>query len=134
MARHSKIAALPKVLRAELDQRLADGDDTYAALTLWLAENGYRIARSSIARHRRKRGPTPGQTSNQGELLTDVECAALLGVTRDTLAEWRRSDGPPYCQVTKTVVRYLRTAVIAWLRSRLVQGGASISGGGDSLK
>jgi len=49
------------------------------------------------------------------------------------LADWRRrSDGPPYCRITKTVVRYLRTPVIDWLRSRLVQGGAPVSGGGDS--
>jgi len=132
LARRSKIAALPKMLRSELDQRLADGGDTYSALASWLAENGYSIARSSIARYIRKRGPR--QTSNEGsELLTDFECAALLGVTRDTLADWRRrSDGPPYCRITKTVVRYLRTPVIDWLRSRLVQGGAPVSGGGDS--
>ena len=143
MARRSKIAALPKVLRGELDQRLADGSDTYSVLASWLAENGHSIARSSIARYIRKRvappsspwpGEGPRQTSNEGsELLTDFECAALLGVTRDTLADWRRrSDGPPYCRITKTVVRYLRTPVIDWLRSRLVQGGAPISGGGDS--
>jgi predicted DNA-binding transcriptional regulator AlpA len=58
--------------------------------------------------------------SGDERVLSDFDCAELLGIARETLQIMRRrGDGPPYCRVSKGVVRYLRSQVVEWLASRV---------------
>ncbi len=64
-------------------------------------------------------------------VLSDFECAELLGIARESLLSMRRrGEGPPYCRVSKGIVRYLRSQVIEWLASR-VEGGGIDEGSGE---
>lgn len=58
---------------------------------------------------------------SQGELLTARQAADILGVRTQTLALWRSTGahGLPYIKVG-TSVRYRRSELDAWLRSRTV--------------
>lgn len=48
--------------------------------------------------------------------MTPAECAAHVGVSRNTLGTWRaRGEGPPHVKVGQ-VVRYERAAVDQWMR------------------
>lgn len=52
--------------------------------------------------------------------LTTRELAARLGCRPQTLEKWRISgEGPPYCVVGRTSIRYSPEAVQAWLASRV---------------
>ena len=54
-ARMSWVDALPAELRVELDRRLVDnGFRGYRDLTVWLAEEGHQISRTSVYNHGRK--------------------------------------------------------------------------------
>lgn len=53
------------------------------------------------------------------QLMTQRQVADLLGVSVETLRRWRRaSTGPDACRLGPRVVRYNRTAVLAWLSTR----------------
>lgn len=53
--------------------------------------------------------------------LTPSEAAEMLGVTEQTLAEWRRHrHGPPYLRLGHRTVRYDLAALEAWLEAREV--------------
>lgn len=55
------------------------------------------------------------------ELLPPAETAEMLGVTEQTLTEWRRhGHGPPYVKLGHRTVRYDREALEAWLEAREV--------------
>lgn len=55
------------------------------------------------------------------ELLTPQEVAALLGVSLDTVSQWRfRRTGPPFIRVGNRFVRYVRADVDAWLAKHRV--------------
>lgn len=60
-------------------------------------------------------------TISQGDLLTPRQAADILGVRTQTLALWRSTGahGLPFIKVG-TSVRYERSALTAWLRSRTV--------------
>ena len=56
-------------------------------------------------------------------ILSEPDCAYLIGVAPETMKRMRRhGEGPPYFQVSRAVVRYSRTRVLAWLESRTVEG------------
>lgn len=49
------------------------------------------------------------------DLVSDVEVAALLGVSQKTLANWRSAGfGPSYFKIGGRV-RYDRTVILTWL-------------------
>ena len=49
-------------------------------------------------------------------LLTEMEAAAILGVTARTLQKWRRRDyGPVYFLITAKTIRYRRSDLFNWL-------------------
>ena len=55
------------------------------------------------------------------EWLSTAQCAALVGMTKDALANLRsRGSGPPYTKIGKTV-RYPVDGVRAWLSKGLVK-------------
>ncbi len=57
------------------------------------------------------------------EIISQEECARLIGVADETFKRMRREgSGPPYFQVSKAVVRYSRARVLAWLAEREVTG------------
>ena len=70
--------------------------------------------------------PESGLTTEGGSplatrALTPSEAAQVLGVTEQTLTEWRRHrQGPPYLKLGHKTVRYDRDALEAWLASREV--------------
>lgn len=54
-------------------------------------------------------------------VLEEEHVAGMLGVESSTLQRWRRENyGPPFSRLRgpRGRVRYLRSDVIAWLRSR----------------
>ncbi|OLT12233.1 hypothetical protein BJF79_22750 [Actinomadura sp. CNU-125] len=59
--------------------------------------------------------------------MTAKQVAALIGVTEETLANWRsRGHGPPYRKLSNGRsgrIRYRNTAVEEWLTSRELQPG-----------
>ena len=59
----------------------------------------------------------------ESPLMTEREVAALLHLAPNTLAIWRCRgiDGPPYMKLGRAV-RYRRTDVMSWLKSREVVG------------
>ena len=67
--------------------------------------------------------------SNQDELLTSAETAALLGIKPNTLEIWRcKSRGPAFVKMGDTPqspIRYRRSKVMEWLER---QSFASTSG------
>ncbi len=58
---------------------------------------------------------TPAQhpaTLGAGDLVNDVEAAAILGISLQTLRNWRwRGEGPRYCKLGKRLVRYRRSDI-----------------------
>jgi predicted DNA-binding transcriptional regulator AlpA len=56
-----------------------------------------------------------------GNLVSDLETAGLLGVSRGTLANWRcqRTQGPAFVKVGR-LVRYRLADVEAWLARNTV--------------
>jgi predicted DNA-binding transcriptional regulator AlpA len=64
-------------------------------------------------------------------LLTPTEAAEFLQVTEATLASWRLRDrrhGPAFVVLSRCTVRYRRSDLEEWLKSRRVAA-ASRSGG-----
>lgn len=61
--------------------------------------------------------------SDQDDLLTSAETAALLGIKVNTLEIWRsKGNGPAFLKLgnaPQAPVRYLRSRVIEWLEKRL---------------
>jgi predicted DNA-binding transcriptional regulator AlpA len=53
-----------------------------------------------------------------GEILTDEQCAALLGIKPRTLRLWRRVRGLPFCKITSREIRYRLTDINQWLEQR----------------
>lgn len=60
--------------------------------------------------------------SEQDELLTSAETAALLSLKNNTLEVWRsKGRGPPFLKLSTTPqgpVRYRRSEVLDWLERR----------------
>ncbi len=56
-------------------------------------------------------------TQSTSDVLTAAECAALLGVSRGTLYNWRMSNYGPKALRDSTPIIYLRAEVEAWKRS-----------------
>jgi hypothetical protein len=51
------------------------------------------------------------------EVMTTEQAADFLHVTTETLFRWRKdASGPPYSQPSRSVVRYLKDDLIAWMR------------------
>ncbi|MGD1028180.1 helix-turn-helix transcriptional regulator [Candidatus Binatus soli] len=56
-------------------------------------------------------------------IMSERECAGLLGLAETTLTNMRRAGtAPPYFRVSGHVVRYSKTRVLEWLQSRSVEG------------
>lgn len=56
-------------------------------------------------------------------IMSEAQCAYLIGVATETLMRWRRNgEGPPYFAVTSVIVRYSRMRTLEWLQQREVQG------------
>ena len=54
-------------------------------------------------------------------LLNTADVAAMLGVQKGTVHQWRLvGSGPPFIKATHKVVRYRLADVERWLESRLV--------------
>lgn len=52
----------------------------------------------------------------ESEIMTPAQCAEFLGVSKETLFNWRkRGGGPKWTQPTPRLVRYMRADVLAWL-------------------
>jgi excisionase family DNA binding protein len=57
-------------------------------------------------------------------LVTEPEAARVLAVSVRTLQAWRVQDaGPPYVRVGR-LIRYVRSSLIAWIKSRTHTPGA----------
>lgn len=57
--------------------------------------------------------------TNVDELLTPGDSCRVLGVSRQTMINWRKTgDGPPWIQVSAGVVRYRRSALESYLTER----------------
>lgn len=55
------------------------------------------------------------------DFWTTFELAEHLGVSRSTLALWRKSkEGPPYCKF-RNVIRYQRGEVEKWIASSSIE-------------
>jgi predicted DNA-binding transcriptional regulator AlpA len=51
-------------------------------------------------------------------LVTEPEAARILAISVRTLQAWRVQDaGPPYVRVGR-LIRYVRSSLIAWVKSR----------------
>jgi hypothetical protein len=51
-----------------------------------------------------------------GDLVTEREAAAILGVSRQTLSNWRwRRCGPKVCRIGLRLVRYKRADLAAFI-------------------
>jgi len=49
------------------------------------------------------------------DMLTPKEAAEILGISPETLKDWRRADaGPDFCRYETGTVRYKRADVIAY--------------------
>lgn len=57
-------------------------------------------------------------TQPTSDVLTAAECAALLGVSRGTLYNWRMANYGPKALRDSTPLKYLRAEVEAWKRAR----------------
>jgi excisionase family DNA binding protein len=54
----------------------------------------------------------------QDSLVTEPEAARLLAVSVRTLQAWRVQDaGPPYVRVGR-LIRYVRSSLAAWIKSK----------------
>ena len=53
-------------------------------------------------------------------LIEERAAAALLGVVRQTLAQWRRRGvGPPYVRISVRCVRYRPEDLAVWIAARV---------------
>ena len=60
--------------------------------------------------------PQPAPTLAPGDLLADREAAAILGISVQTLANWRwRGEGPRFRKIGKRMVRYARADLEAFI-------------------
>lgn len=67
----------------------------------------------------------------EAEVLDNVEAARFLGVSPETLPQWRvRGNGPPFVRVGRRVV-YRRATLERWLQEREV---TSTSDSGPAAK
>ncbi len=56
-----------------------------------------------------------------GRLLTPEEVAHLLGLSVETLAQWRsQRKGIPFVKLSRNVVRYLQVDLDSWIAERTV--------------
>ena len=63
--------------------------------------------------------PSGKQNPEDGEFLSDLQLADLLGVTTRTTLRWRRDGaGPNYIRAGLRRVLYRRADVLAWAASR----------------
>ena len=61
-------------------------------------------------------------TTEQPEVLTTEQAAALIGVDRRTLDNWRSlGRGPSYLKPSKRLIRYLADDVIAFRDSKRIE-------------
>lgn len=57
--------------------------------------------------------------SGAGRLLVPADAAAVTGISKKTLANYRsRGGGPPYFKIGGSFIRYDEDDLIAWMRSR----------------
>lgn len=57
------------------------------------------------------------------DLLSDTQCAALLGVKPRTLRLWRRKRALPFIKITSREIRYRAADIAEWLSQRRVAMG-----------
>lgn len=71
-----------------------------------------------------KRAPTSARASKSDKLLSPTECAAMIGYSVRTLANWRwrwrQGDriGPPWLELPTGAVRYPLAGIVKWLKGR----------------
>jgi len=57
-----------------------------------------------------------------GRLLTPEEVAEMLGLSIDTLAQWRsQRRGIPFVKLSRSIVRYQQRDLESWLEARIVR-------------
>jgi predicted DNA-binding transcriptional regulator AlpA len=56
-----------------------------------------------------------------GRLLTSEEVSSIVGLSIETLAQWRsQKRGIPYLKISRNCVRYRQADLDAWLQERIV--------------
>ena len=64
-------------------------------------------------------------------LLTQAQAARFLHIRPGSLANWRwRGEGPPFVRLSRRAIRYRRSDLDAWIRTR-VRKSTSDTGHGD---
>ena len=57
-----------------------------------------------------------------GQLLTSEEVSSIVGLSIETLAQWRsQKRGIPYLKISRNCVRYLQADLDTWLQKRIVR-------------
>ena len=65
--------------------------------------------------------PAPSETTNNAGMLTTPEAARLLGLSAQTLADWRcRGIGPRFCKLGRAV-RYSHRDLLAFAEASRVE-------------
>ena len=69
--------------------------------------------------------PQPAPILAPGDLLDERGAAAILGISVQTLANWRwRGEGPRYRKLGLRLVRYLRADLLAFVEGAQDRGAA----------
>jgi excisionase family DNA binding protein len=63
----------------------------------------------------------PSRKASTENLLTAEQVAELIGLSTETLAQWRsQRKGIPYIKISRNAVRYRRAALDEWLSQRMI--------------
>jgi predicted DNA-binding transcriptional regulator AlpA len=59
--------------------------------------------------------------ANDEELISPKKAAQILGTNENVMAIWRhRGEGPDYYKLSRRAIRYLKSDIYQWLRSRKI--------------
>lgn len=58
--------------------------------------------------------------TNEDVLLTEIQAAEFLGLTRQCLSNWRfTGKGPRYVEISKKCIRYKKSDIISFIDARI---------------
>lgn len=67
------------------------------------------------------------EKDNLPAFLSESELASWLNIATGTLRNWRVSgNGPSYCKISRSVVRYPMKSVLEWLENSLVNSTSEV--------